>query len=247
RRIRNRRRDDEHFDAAQFRNSAVLLDDEFGTDNFSARPPTMIARHMANAPAAPPVTYGNYPGADPYAGGDPFTTGEQFHTGDPYNHYNAYPTYTQEPVYTLNPGETFARNPIAPNGSAEMDPTSAHNSYLNRQPTLRGPDTQFAGAPQQHYLDMNRVGSPPNMPASAEYNTGMPSPTSATPLYNPHSSAEHSSVLPTPTTATVSQKPHAPVEYPSVGTPAPAPPAYYGDAQKRPETVYDPEDAYGGM
>ncbi|KAJ3795150.1 hypothetical protein GGU11DRAFT_250671 [Lentinula aff. detonsa] len=250
RRIRNRRRDDEHFNAAQFRNSAVLIDDEFGNDNFSARPPTMIARHMANAPAAPPVTYGNYPGADPYAPGDPFTPIEQFHPSGPYGHYNAYPTYTQEPVYTLQPGETFVHNnPIAPSGSAgsaeEMDPTTAHNTYLNRQPTLRGPDTQSTDVHQQQYLNMNRVASPPAMAASADYNTGIPSPTSATPLYHPQSSAEHSSVLPM-------QNMYAPIQYPSVGAPAPAaaataPAAHPQDAQRRPETVYDPEDAYGGM
>ncbi|KAJ3753759.1 hypothetical protein EV360DRAFT_23347, partial [Lentinula raphanica] len=161
RRIRNRRRDDEHFDAAQFRHSAVLIDDEFGNDDFSARPPTMIARHMANAPAAPPVTYGNYPGADPYSPGDPFTPTDQYHP------------------------DTFARNnPISPSASGgfagEMDPSTAHNTYLNRQPTLRGQDTQHVDAHTQQYLDMNRVASPPSMPASADYNHGMPSPSSAT-------------------------------------------------------------------
>ncbi|KAJ3821821.1 hypothetical protein EV361DRAFT_299925 [Lentinula raphanica] len=254
RRIRNRRRDDEHFDAAQFRHSAVLIDDEFGNDNFSARPPTMIARHMANAPAAPPVTYGNYPGADPYSPGDPFTPTDQYHPGGPYGHYNAYPTYTQDPVYTLNPGDTFARNnPISPSASGgfagEMDPSTAHNTYLNRQPTLRGQDTQHVDAHTQQYLDMNRVASPPSMPASADYNHGMPSPSSATPLYNPHSSVDYNAPLPSPPL----QNPHAPIKYPEVGAAAPsapavaAPAAHQGDMQKRPDTVYDPEDAYGGM
>jgi len=236
RRMRSRRMEDEHFDAAQFRRSAALLDDEFGNDNFSARPPTMIARHMAHAPAVPPVTYGNYPSADPYAaGGDPYSaTSEQFHTSDPYNQYNAYPAYTQEPVYSLNPGDSFPpSNPIAHSGSTgsaeEMDPTTAHNTYLNRQPTLR--DTYPT---DQQYLDMNRVASPPASAASMmhapEYDNGLTSPTSATPLHNPHEA----------------------IEYPSVGAPAaavaPAPATMaHGAGPKRPDTVYDPEDAYGGM
>ncbi|KAE9394011.1 hypothetical protein BT96DRAFT_200677 [Gymnopus androsaceus JB14] len=135
RRMRSRRMEDEHFDAAQFRRSAALLDDEFGNDNFSARPPTMIARHMAHAPAVPPVTYGNYPSADPYAaGGDPYSaTSEQFHTSDPYNQYNAYPAYTQEPVYSLNPGDSFPpSNPIAHSGS-----TGLLRKWIQLLPTTR--------------------------------------------------------------------------------------------------------------
>jgi len=178
----------------------------------------------------PPASYGNYPGAEPYAGGDPYPVAG----GDPFTpQYAQYPAYTQEPVYHLNPGDTFApNNPIAPSMSAhEMDDTTAHNTYLNRQPTLRGPDAY--PAPPQQYMDMNRVPSPPS---SAEYATGLTSPNSATPLQNPHPAH------------------YAPVEYPSVAAPAPAAvpqaaPVHHADAPgfKRPETVYDPDDAYGGM
>ncbi|KAF5386347.1 hypothetical protein D9757_006685 [Collybiopsis confluens] len=218
RRIRSRRNEEEHFDAAHFRRSAALLDDEFGNDNLSARPPTMIARHMAHSPAIPSASYGNYPGADRYAGGDPYPIAG----GDPFTpQYAQYPAYTQEPVYGLNPGDTYMQNnPITPSMSAhEMDET-AHNTYLNRQPTLRGPDA-YPAVPQQ-YMDMNRVPSPP----STEYATGLTSPSSATPFKNPHDSH------------------YAPVEYPSV-----APVHQRADAPgfTRPETVYDADDAYGGM
>jgi hypothetical protein len=76
------------------------------------------------------------------------------------------------------------------------------------------------------------------MHPAAAYDTGLASPTSATPLRNPRA-----------------------VEYPSVGVPAAAlaaaasapatraaaPVDHAAGALKRPETVYDPEDAYGGM
>jgi hypothetical protein len=203
----------------------------------------MIARHMAHSPSLPPATYGNYPGADPYGAGEAFppTAG-----GDPYSpHYNStYPAYTQEPVYSLNPGDTFPpTNPIAPSGSAgsamDMDPATAHNTYLNRQPTIH--DTE--PVPQQ-YMDMNRVASPPAsaMRAAAEYDPGLMSPTSATPLRNPHEVAAASSQPPTHAPVPATAPPYAP---------APAPIAHQvpvnHDGFKRPETVYDPEDAYGGM
>jgi hypothetical protein len=230
--------EEEHFDAAQFRRSAALLDDEFGGDNFSARPPTMIARHnMTHAPSAPPVTYSNHFAANTFAHGDPYASPDNFPTNDPFNQYNAYPTYTQEPVYGLNPGNSFPpSNPIANSDSAgsaaEMDPTTAHNTYLNRQPTLRETDNH---ATDQQYLDMDRVASPPTsatpMHAPAEYDSGLFSPTSAAPLYNPHDAIEY------PSAGATSAPTLAPSHEPTVHEAAP----------KRPETVYDPEDAYGGM
>lgn len=235
--------EDEHFDAAQFRRSAAMLDDEFGNDNenFSARPPTMIARRMAQGPVSP-VTYGNYPTADPYTA-DPYAAGQQFHV-DPYNQYNAYPAYTQEPAYGLNPGDTFpSSNPIVHSDSAsssgEMDPTTAHNTYLNRQPTFH--DAHPDG---QQYLNMNRVASPTASAESfgqhpAEYGTGLMSPTSATPLHNPHDSIP----------ATPLRNPHDTIGYPSLGSlTGPGPAAVdHSAVSRRPDTVYDDEDAYGGM
>ncbi|KAF9068424.1 hypothetical protein BDP27DRAFT_1421956 [Rhodocollybia butyracea] len=240
RRVRKNKVEEEHFNASQFRRSAALIDDEFGNDNFSARPPTMIARHMAHSPALPPVSYGNYPNPDAYSA-DPYAA-TQFNTGDPYNQYNnnAYPAYTQEPVYTLNRANSFPPgNPISPSGSVEgMDAATAHNTYLNRQPTLREHDSYThpaANMPQQ-YLNLNRVASPPDTPSSA------------TPLHNPHQEMHnpHDEMY-NPHDNGNMHNPHDDIAYPSLGAHAggSAPPA--GPEHRRPETVYDPEDAYGGM
>jgi len=94
---------------------------------------------------------------------------------------------------------------------------------------------------------MNRVASPTASADSfgqlpAEYGTGLMSPTSATPLYNPHDAIEHPPATPL-------HNPHDAIKYPSVGSltgPGPTTVDHSADS-RRPDTVYDPEDAYGGM
>jgi hypothetical protein len=134
-----------------------------------------------------------------------------------------------------------------------MDPTTVQNTYLNRQPTLRENDTHAYPAananmmniPQQ-YLDMNRVASPPGTPSSA------------TPLRNPHDAIEypssamhnpHDDAIEYPSSAAPLHNPHDAIEYPSAGAhvAGSATDGGPGPEPKRPDTVYDPEDAYGGM
>ncbi|KAK7054672.1 hypothetical protein VNI00_003135 [Paramarasmius palmivorus] len=235
RRLRKRRDEEDHFSAAQFRRSAALLDDEFATDGragqiqrgnsigsnrgglgagggygTSLRPPTMIERHMASTPAAPPVSYGY---------------------GQQYNQYGQYPDYGDQQQYSFQPGQV-----VTP-----MNDSMAYGVATTKRWHAAYDNYTAHGA----YVDMNRMPSPPAHVTSPPPATISPPPATASPplaaapATTGHYEAQSSALASAQAAAQAGNS--QPVQR--------APSANAG--QKRPDTVvstiYNPDDAYGGM
>lgn len=234
RRLRSRREEEDHFSAAQFRRSAVLLDDEFASDGragqiqrgnsigsnrggigagagygTSLRPPTMIERHMANTPAAPPATYGY---------------GQSY---DQYGQYGGYGSFQTGEI--VNPAHDAAGYGMATGQSGSPDfYNDNNNAYLNRQPS--GGHAAYGNyTAQGAYVDMDRMASPP-VPGMS------PPPAAATAATAAGHFEAQSSALASAHAAAQAGQTQGVQRTPSANA-----------NQKRPDTVYNQEDAYGGM
>ena len=226
RRYRRKKDEEEAFSASQFRQSAVMLDDEIdgttGTYNLSRgnsqsngnytthlRPPTMIERHMNNSPAS----FGN-------------------------------PQYGYGPQPSFGPPEVMGQGAYNEQdiraGPYDGDPFSPANTYLTRQPSSASgmyhpqpqeydyqqypgvPAANYPAADYQHqaqYSDLNRV------PSLRSSDSG----------HGPAIIASAGVAMPASTHHSQSPPPRAAPEVGAVPN------------SKRPDTVYDPDDAYGGM
>ncbi|THU85483.1 hypothetical protein K435DRAFT_869192 [Dendrothele bispora CBS 962.96] len=254
RRVRNRRREEEHFDAAQFRSSAMVIDDDdypnepamapaqtynnvSPSRGYGARPPTMIERHMANTPSIPPTAYGPY-GAT--------------------SQFNQYPEYGMDQQQQSYPSDMTGY----PNPFAAADPMMAPSMYHQQQQGYgyENPMQQQPQQRQQYYADMERVGTPGHALSSPPMSAGSPPApgrTPSPPMYTGSppaldmaaaAAASHPAALMPGQTSPVQQSGHHAPAATQIDQqkPVPAiPPAAAGF--RRPDTVYDPEDAYGGM
>jgi len=230
--------EEEHFDAAQFRDSAMVIeDDDYPSNhmgpsansqtynnvsrNYGAHPPTMIERHMANTPSLPPSAYG------------PYGATSQF------NQYPEYGIDHQQP-YPPMPVHDMASN--YPNPFVPVDPMMAQGMYHQQQGY--GYENQMQQPYQQQYADMDRVATPgrtlsPPTPAGSPPGRTSSPPTPAGSPPAPANAASHpTALMPGQTSPVQGNAPVAPPAAAHAAAPA---------ADKRPETVYDPEDAYGGM
>jgi hypothetical protein len=165
RKYRKKTNEEEAFDSADFRKSAVLLDDAAvnGASSYNPRPPTMIERHVAHAPAMggyqygdqgqgpyPGGNFGQYPSEQMYAGvgeygqpseyGQPAQYSQTGEYGQPaeYGQYGGYAAQDEHHPYSLRPGEM-----IPPTSPSLENPFSSENhatpasgpSHPTAQPT----------------------------------------------------------------------------------------------------------------
>ncbi|KAK0437778.1 uncharacterized protein EV420DRAFT_1651756 [Desarmillaria tabescens] len=263
RRWRRHREDKDVFDASQFRSSAVLLDDDISMSgdsgrggsgwNSHLRPPTMIERHVNNSPASftqPQYGYGPQQPTSPTS----FSPGQIVGPG-PFNEMDI-------------PSGGFDNDPFAAAAYSRDPSVISHDAYLTRQPSQMANEVQLNREPSQvyhadpfqqqqeaQYVDLNRV---PSVGSADAVGVAVTTPTQEV---SHDSSMTQSAVVssipssgdakPTVTSPLTSQAASAPAQSnpiandPAVASRNPAP-----VGSKRPDTVYtvyDPEDAYGGM
>ncbi|PBK66130.1 hypothetical protein ARMSODRAFT_370387 [Armillaria solidipes] len=265
RRWRRHREDKDVFDASHFRRSAVLLDDDISMSGDSGRggsgwnghlrPPTMIERHVNNSPASFTQAQYGY-GAQQPTSPTSFSPG-QIVGPRPFNEMDI-------------PSGGFDNDPFAA-AAYSRDPSvisqqmGGHDSYLNRQPSqieaqLNRESSQtyhadpFQQQQEAQYVDLNRV---PSVGSAGSVGVAVTTPTqeashdsSMAPSTSPSENAKPAATSPLarevtqPGVASTSQPPPTANETVTASrNPAPV-------GSKRPDTVYtmyDPEDAYGGM
>jgi hypothetical protein len=176
RRYRKKTNEEEAFDSADFRKSAVLLDDAAvnGASSYNPRPPTMIERHVAHAPAMggyqygdqgqapyPGGNFGQYPSEQMYAGvgeyGQPVEYGQPAEYSQPaeYGQYAGYAAQDEQHPYSLRPGEMIPptspslENPFSSEGhhTGPNDPSAqpTGGAPLQRPPTVYNPADAYGG------------------------------------------------------------------------------------------------------
>lgn len=265
RRWRRHREDKDVFDASQFRSSAVLLDDDISMSGDSGRggsgwnnhprPPTMIERHVNNNPTSFNQAQYGY-GAQQPTSPTSFSPG-QIVGPRPFNEMDI-PSggFDNDPFAAA----AYSREP-----SVISQQMGGHDSYLNRQPSqieaqLNRDSSQtyqadpFQQQQEAQYVDLNRV---PSVGSAGSVGVAVTTPTQevthdSSVAPSTSSSENAKPAITSPLAREVTQPDFAPTSQsalPAKETVAASRnPAPVGS--KRPDTVYtvyDPEDAYGGM
>lgn len=269
---RSKRNDDDAaFDSDVFRRQSAMLADDppvggstrgYGGGGFNPRPPTMIERHIANGTPVSSM-HGSQNGYAAYPGD----------YGVQYNNSNGYQASGFQPGQIVNSPNPFYSAPYGESGPAPSSPYDSsfarHPSqaaYLSRAPSAAA-NGNLGAAPDSHYVDLSRSSVTPFQAAQyEEINHRLNSPTLGAVSEDGHEQSPFSDpaqgVSPPsrarvaskpPSLPEVSAGPMSPMHDEFRGTRAPdAPPAAYvaSGGNKRPDTVYtlyDDEDAYGGI
>lgn len=231
-----------------------------GGYNPNPRPPTMIERHIANGT---PVS--SMRGPD---NGYPY----QAEYNVQYNNSNGYPSPGFQPGQVIASSNPFYNGPFGENGSpmgyqnegGVARQPSQQAAYLSRAPS--GAVNNYNGTPESQYVDLSRSSVTPYQAAQyEEINRRLDAPAlgavsedghDQSPFSDPNhgvSPPARARVTSTPPSLPeFSAAPMSPLNNEFRGTKAPdAPPAaYVASGNKRPDTVYtlyDDEDAYGGI
>ncbi|KAF9648644.1 hypothetical protein BDM02DRAFT_3096085, partial [Thelephora ganbajun] len=258
-----KKKDDDAFDSDVFRRQSRILHDEPQVlpDNaspFAPRPPTMIERRMNSTPASS-MRGSNYGPGPTYGGYNDYNAGHNhagFAPGQVVPHHQPYVD-----SYMGSPMSPPMSPPMSVN-YGDVGAAQSHPAYLSRQPSHNGPALVDNTA---HYVDLSRssvtpfqaaqyeeihrhLNMPPPVPvlgslAEEEYPRKDPVPKGSSPFDDPSEG-----VLPPPSPV---HSNHSRTEASTTDLPAaPARVARPNANQKRPDTVYtiyDDEDAYGGI
>ncbi|KAF9027332.1 hypothetical protein BDZ89DRAFT_1067005 [Hymenopellis radicata] len=249
RRYKKRKEEDEIFSASQFRRSAVLLDDEMDQ-------PMGGAPYMNRGPNG-----GHSGGGSQYGnsgGGSGYATHEQQPASFAHPQYAGYAPQPPQPAF--GPGEVMGHNVYSEQdiraAPFDGDPFSpARDPYLTRQPSsasgMYHPDQQYD---QQQFPPVPQHAQDPfnsphaSVPQHASYNSAAPQ----LDMNFEQPQQQYADVNRVTSMGSESARAHAGFSEHSRPheVPIPASPMLPHDAAsgaKRPDTVYDPEDAYGGM